>query len=36
MPGVYAFMRPSLMLISKQGVCYHTARRPGSYIVTVP
>ena len=24
------------MLIPKQGVCYHTARRPGSYTVTVP
>src|SRR5208283_3678850 len=36
MPGVYAFIRPSLMLIPKQGVCYHTARRPGSYTVTVP
>ena len=24
------------MLIPKQGVCYHTARRPGSYNVTVP
>ena len=23
------------MLIPKQGVCYHTARRPGSYTVTV-
>src|SRR4051794_36747381 len=36
MPGVYAFMRPSVMLIPKQGVCYHTARRLGSYSVTVP
>ena len=24
------------MPIPKQGVCYHTARRPGSYNVTVP
>jgi hypothetical protein len=24
------------MLIPKQSVCYHTARRPGSYAVTVP
>ena len=34
--GVYASMRPSLMLIPEQSAGYHIARRPGSYNVTVP
>src|SRR3954454_9354719 len=35
-PGAYATIRPSLMLIPRRGACYHTERRPGSYIVPVP